>query len=68
MGPNEKLTGSPVLVRPSESDELFVTQFIRDCGGKMSPPEAFRLFLKYFRMDYEEAGANGCLVKLMEKL
>lgn len=68
MGGQEKLSASPILVRLSDSDMLFLAQFIHECGEMISPPEAFRMFLKYFRMDYEEAGANGCLLKVMGKL
>ncbi len=67
VGQGEKLT-EQVLVRISEQDLIFINKFIQDSGGDMSPGAAFRSFLKYFKIDYQEIGPSGCLLKIMDKI
>lgn len=63
----EKHDAKAHLVRLSRSEQAFLEQFMRETGVE-SPPDAIRIIIKLVRVEYEDAGPGGCLVKVMSKL
>lgn len=58
----------PIMVRISEQDSKFLDEFIRRCGGEISPGLAMRFFMTFYRIHYEEKGPERCLIGTVERL